>query len=171
MPTLRTISIQVVLFAVFGLWLPWQKGIGFLDSVILGAYACLGVAFAAPMAASGISVFKALREGVALSWAMLAAGILVVYLTRTVAVGPDLRTLAETALFGVTLSAAASSIVTFTAAKTSAGNAKLLARLLLLALLGLFYLRSGWLPEVALLGAAICAGIAAVFLILFRAKP
>jgi hypothetical protein len=168
MVMLRKFWPQVVLFSVFGVWLPWQKGISFLDSVILGAYACLGVIFAAPLTASGISVFKSVRAGVGISWAMLLSGIAVVYSTRTVFVGPDLQTLAESGLFGLALSTAASAIVAFTGAKSSLGTAKIVARLLLLGLLALFFFRSGWLPEVALMGAAICAGIAAIFLLLLR---
>jgi len=161
------------LFFVFALWLPWQKGISFLDPVVLGAYASLGVVFAAPAVASGISVFKAVRDGLGLSWAMLSIGIATVYFTRTVVVGPNLESLAECGLFGLALSAAVSSIVAFTAARTTASNAKIVARLLLLALLALFFFQSGWLPDVALLGAAVGAGIAAICLLLLRrqAKP
>jgi hypothetical protein len=126
------------------------------------------VIFAAPQAASGISVVKAVRNGAVLSWSLLAIGVAVVFFTRTGVVGPDLRTLAESGLFGVALSSAASAVVAFAAAKGSPASAKRLARLLLLGLLTLFYFRAGWLPEVALMGAAICAGVAAVFLLLLR---
>ncbi len=170
MPSPRTRLPQVVLFLVFALWLPWVKGTSFLDSTILGAYACLGVVFAAPQAASGISVFKSVRNGLLLSWAMLASGVAVIYFTRRVVVGPDLLTLAEIGLFGLTLSLAASAAVAFTAARVSESAAKVVARLLLLVLLGLFYLRSGWLPDVALTGAVLCSGIAAVFLFLLRVR-
>ncbi|MEO5923548.1 MAG: hypothetical protein ABIR70_06955 [Bryobacteraceae bacterium] len=156
----------------FALWLPWQKGVSFLDSTVLGAYACLGVVFAAPRVASGISVFKAVRDGFLMSWAMLVTAVALIYFTRTVVVGPDFQTLGEIGVFGLALSAAGSSIVAFTAARASVGTAKLMARLLLLGLLGLFYFRSGWLPEVALIAAGICSGIAAIFLFLLRrARP
>jgi hypothetical protein len=168
MPTFRTNLPKIVLFAVFGLWLPWQKGTSFLDSTILGAYACLGVIFAAPQAASGVGVFRSVRDGLVLSWAMLLSGIAVVFLSRTVALGPDLQTLAETGLFGLALSTAGSAMVAFTAAKASPAAAKTLARVLLLVLLGLFYFRAGWLPEVALSAAAICSGIAGIFLLLLQ---
>lgn len=168
MHTLRTILPQVVLFGVFAVWLPLQKGISFLDPVILGAYASLGVVFAAPAAASGISVYKSIRNGLGLSWAMLVTGVATVYFTRTVAVGPNLESLAECGLFGLALSAAVSSVVVFTAARASAAVAKIVARLLLLTLLVLFFFRSGWLPDVALWGAAVCAGIAAIFFLLLH---
>lgn len=47
----RVILVHVALVAVFGVFLPWMKGIDFLDSVMTAAYACLGVLFAAPAAA------------------------------------------------------------------------------------------------------------------------
>jgi len=168
---MRTLSInlrQVILFLAFAVWLPWQKGTAFLDPTILGAYACLGVVFAAPDAAVGISVFRAVRMGLILSWAMLLGGVAMVYLTRFVVVGPDLVGLAETGLFGLAISAATSAAVSFTALKTSSGTAKILARLLLLGLLVLFYYWSGWITDIVWPGTAICAGIAAVFLFLLH---
>jgi hypothetical protein len=167
---LRQYFAQVVLFAVFAVWLPLQKGLSFLDPVALGAYASLGVIFAAPAAASGVPVFRAVRNGLALSWAMLLIGAGTVYFSRTVVVGPDLRSLAECGLFGLGLSFAVASIVAFTAGRASVSIAKIVARLLLLSLLALFYFWSGWLPAVAWRGAALCAGIAAVFLILSRRR-
>lgn len=161
--SLRTILPQVVLFAVFGVWLPLQKGISFLDPVVMGAYACLGVVFAAPMVATGISVFKAVRTGLLMSWGMLVCGVAAIYLTRPVVVGPNLVSLAECGLLGLMLSIAACLIVAFAASK-------LVARLLLVSLLALFYFWSGWLPDVALVGAALSAGVAAVFAILLRRK-
>jgi len=163
MLTLRTLLPQVVLIAVFGVWLPLQKGIAFLDPVVLGSYASLGVFFAAPAAAAGISVVQAVRNGLGLSWAMLILGVALIYSTRTVVVGPDLRSLAECGLFGLTLSAAVSSIVAFLARRTSGSMAKIVARVLLLGLLAVFFFWSGWLPQVALMGAGLCAGIAIVF--------
>jgi hypothetical protein len=168
MANLTSRLVQVVLFSGFALWLPWIKGISFLEPVVLGAYASLGVFFAAPQAASGISVFRAVRNGLVLSWAMLVTGVAVVYFTKTVVVGPDLRTLGECGLFGLALSLAASSIVAVTAARASVAKARILARGLTLVLLGLFYFWAGWLPEVALMGAAVCSGIAVIFLLLLR---
>src|SRR5262245_14842024 len=51
----RTVLIHVALLAVFGVFLPWQKGLDFLDSVITTAYASLGVLFAAPAAAQAFA--------------------------------------------------------------------------------------------------------------------
>ena len=168
MRSLLTILPQVVLFAVFGVWLPVQKGISFLDPVVLGAYVCLGVVFSAPAVASGISVLKAVRSGLALSWGMLITGIVVVYFTRPVVVGPDLSTLAQCGLFGLALSTAVSFAVAFAATRVSVNTTKIFARLILFLLLGMFYFWSGWLPDVALMGAALCGGITVVFGLLLR---
>ena len=113
-------------------------------------------------------MFKAVRNGLLLSWAMLLAGVATIYMTRPVPVGPNLLSLAECGLFGLALSAAVSLIVAFTASRASVNAAKIVARLLLLALLALFYFWSGWLTDVALIGAALCAGIAVAFAILLR---
>lgn len=163
MLSFRTVVPQVVLFAVFGVWLPLQKGISFLDPVVLGAYACLGVVFSAPMTATGISVFKSIRTGLLMSWGMLLTGVVAIYAARTVVVGPNLVSLAECGLFGLTLSIAACLIVAYSASR-------LVARLLLLCLLALFYFWSGWLPDVALMGAAVSGGIALVFGMLLRGR-
>ena len=48
---IRVLPVYLVVIAIFGVFLPWQRGRDFLDAVILGAYACLGVVFAAPAAA------------------------------------------------------------------------------------------------------------------------
>jgi hypothetical protein len=168
MTSFRTILPQLLLLGIFGLWLPLQKGISFLDPMILGAYACLGVVFSAPSVASGAPVSSSVRNGLLLSWLMLLCGIAAIYLTRTVPFGPNLASLAECGLFGVALSTAASLVVAFTAKRASPGTAKVVARLLLLALLAVFYFWSGWLTEVALMGAAISAGVAGLFALLLR---
>jgi hypothetical protein len=160
----RSFLPPLALLAVFGVWLPLQKGISFLDPVVLGAYACLGVVFSAPAVAAGISVFQAVRNGLLLSWGALLTGIIAVYLTRPVVAGPNLVSLAECGLFGLALSTAASLLVAL-------ARSKLLARLLLLFLLALFYFWSGWLPDIALNGAAVCAGLAAIFATLLYRKP
>ncbi len=96
-----------------------------------------------------------------MSWGMRLTGVAAIYFTRTVVVGPNLLSLAECGLFGLALSVAACLSVAFTASK-------LVARLLLVSLLALFYFWSGWLPDVALMGAALSAGVAVVFAILLQ---
>ena len=50
----RAVLTHATLVALFGVALPWMKGVAFLDQVVLGAYACMGVVFAGPAAAQGI---------------------------------------------------------------------------------------------------------------------
>lgn len=155
----RTYLTQVVFFVVLGLWIPMRLGIAFLDPVVLGAYACLGVVYAAP-AAAGVSVLRAVLTGIVSSWVTLLVGIAVVYWDRRVVVGPDLRSLAECAVFGATLTAASAMLVSRIADRQGAGLARIAARVLLLVLLGIFFLRSRWLPDFALTGAAISSAAA-----------
>src|SRR6185437_705197 len=84
--SLRTILIHAALIAVFGVALPWSKGIGFIDPVITSAYACLGILFAAPAAAQAFEqrprsakeafarIGLAVLYGEAMAIAMLGAG-------------------------------------------------------------------------------------------------
>ena len=178
----RAIPIYLLLIGIFGVFLPWQKGGDFLDSVILGAYACLGVVFAAPVAASpfenhpsnrkalariGISVFY----GELITGALLMLGLITVYLSRggRIVVGPDLQSLAECALFGLTLSLAVSMAAVWLSIRFSPGAAKIGVRLIFVGLLAAFYLRSGWLPDVALRAAGIALLVSALFFLALRA--
>ncbi len=158
----------LVVIAIFGVLVPWQKSRDFLDSVILGAYACLGVVFAAPAAAPEFERFPTIQVALArvvisvvygelLAGTMLVLGIVTVYVSRggRIVVGPDLQSLAECAVLGLTLSWAISTATAWISIRTSPRAAKTVVRLMFLALLAAFYLRSGWLPFVALRGAAI----------------
>src|SRR5262249_4732664 len=115
----RTILTHVAVIGLVGIFLPWTKGTGFLDRVILGAYACLGVVFAAPAAAGtfegSLTVERALGRivssvfyGELMAAAISCAGILTVYATHhwQIFVGPDLQSLAQCAVFGFALSLA-----------------------------------------------------------------
>jgi hypothetical protein len=175
---IRVLPVYLLVIGIFGMFLPWQKGRDFLDAVILGAYACLGVVFAAPAAAPEFDRFPTIQEALArlaisvfygelLAGAMLLLGIATVYASRgeRIAVGPDLRSLAECAALGLTLSCAVSTAALWISLRTSPRVAKAVVRLVFLGLLAAFYFRSGWLPTVALRG----AGIALLASILFFA--
>ena len=114
---IRSMPIYLLVIGVFGVFLPWQKGRDFLDSVILGAYACLGVVFAAPAAAPEFESFLTIQQALArvvisvlygelIAGVMLVLGIATVYVSRggRIVVGPDLQSLAECAALGLTLS-------------------------------------------------------------------
>jgi len=179
---IRAMPVYLLVIGIFGVFLPWQKGGDFLDSVMLGAYACLGVVFAAPAAASGFEMKPTTQKAVArvvisvfygelIAGAMLLLGIITVYLSRTgrIVVGPDLRSLAECAAFGLTLALAVSMAAVWLAARFSPSAAKNAVRLVFLGLLAAFYLRSGWLPTVALRGAAIALLASLLFFWALRA--
>lgn len=163
---IRNLPVYLLVIGIFGVFLPWQKGGDFLDSVILGAYACLGVVFAAPAATPEFekvpTVLRALARvlisvfyGELLAGAMLMLGITTVYVSRAgrIVVGPDLRSLAECAVLGLMLSWAVSTAAVWISLRTSPRTAKTVIRLVFLGLLAAFYFRSGWLPSVALRGA------------------
>ena len=136
---IRSVPVYLLVIGVFGVFLPWQRGRDFLDSTILGAYASLGVVFAAPAAAAEFETFPTIQKALArvvisvlygemIAGALLVSGISTVYVlhARRIVVGPDLQSLAECVV-----------------------------RFVFLGLLAAFYLRSGWLPIVALRGAGL----------------
>jgi len=165
---IRVLPVFLLVIGVFGVFLPWEKGRDFLDTVILGAYACLGVVFAAPAAAPEFERFPSAQTALArvvisvlygelVAGTLVLLGITTVYVSHggSIAVGPDFRSLAECATFGLMLSFAVSTATVWISLRTSPKAAKTAVRLVFLALLAAFYLRAGWLPAVALRGAAI----------------
>jgi len=178
---IRALPMYLLVIGVFGLFLPWQRGRDFLDSVILGAYACLGVVFAAPAAAPEFERFPTIQTALArvaisvfygelVAGAMLVLGITTVYVSRggRIVVGPDLRSLAECAAFGLMLSWAVSTATVWISIRSSPRAAKTAVRLVFLGLLVAFYLRSGWLPAVALRGAEISLLVSILLLLALR---
>jgi hypothetical protein len=179
---IRAMPVYLLLIGIFGVFLPWQKGQDFLDSVMLGAYACLGVVFAASAAASPFeknpTTGKALARvvisvlyGELVAGAMLVLGLITVYLLHwgRIVVGPDLRSLAECSALGLTLSLAVSTAAVWLSVRFSTGAAKGAVRVVFLGLLAAFYLRSGWLPTIALRGAGIALLASILFFLVLRA--
>jgi hypothetical protein len=180
--TLRSILLHLALLVAFGIWLPRLKGLDFLDSEVLGAYACLGLIFAGPAAAQVFSegfpsfgqaiarVFVSMLYGEVVVAALLGAGIGTVYLTRRGAYvpTPDWETLARCAAFGLGASAMLASMAAWLTVQFSRTIAMTCLRLAFFGLLVLFYYRGRWLPDVGLMGAAACFALAGVFLVLLR---
>jgi len=165
---IRALPVYLLVIVIFGVFLPWQRGRDFLDAVILGAYACLGIVFAASAAAPQFDRFPTIQEALArvavsvfygeiLAGTILLLAIATVYALRggRIVVGPDLQSLVECAALGFTLSWALSTATVWISLKTSPRAAKAALRLVFLGLLTAFYLHSGWLPTVALRGAGI----------------
>jgi hypothetical protein len=179
---IRAVPVYLLLIGIFGVFLPWQKGRDFLDSVILGAYACLGVVFAAPAAAAKFEkepttqkalarVVVSLSYGELVAAAILLLGMFTVYISHggRIVVGPDLRSLAECAALGLTLSLSISTAAVWLSVRFSPATAKSVVRLVFLGLLAAFYLRSRWLPTVALPAAGIALLASVLFFLALRA--
>ena len=178
---IRSAFIYVVLLIAFGVFLPWRKGLDFFDTALLSAYACLGVVFSGPAAAQAFEnrpesmrqalawIAVAVGFGEAIAVAMLACGLLTVRLTSPyLPFGPDVASLADALLLGLTASVALASLGAWVALRFSAGAARLALRVVLLLLVVAFFLRSRSLPEVAVPGAIVAAGAAILFLLLLR---
>jgi hypothetical protein len=170
----KGVLLHLALVAVFGVFLPWKKGIEFFDPVILSAYACLGVLFAAPIAAQAFAdvrpesmsaaiarIAAAVLYGECVVIAFLGAGIATVYFTHrhSVFFAPDLVGLGFAALLGLTGSFAFAALAAWISLRFSAAAARGALRMMFLLLLFLFFFRSQWLPDVAEMGALLCLGI------------
>jgi hypothetical protein len=171
----------IALLLVFGVALPWLKGIDFLDPVMTGAYACLGGLFAAPYAARSFeqrpssfpsamsAALKAAGFGEGFALAMLLFGILTVNLSHPGRLSlPELDTLAETGLLGLTMTCAFAFGSAWITLRFSANTARRISRFSFLALAIAFYYQSRWLPEIALRAAGISTAIALAFVFLLR---
>ena len=171
---IRTLCVHGALIAVFGVMMPWSKGLDFLDPVMITAYACLGVLFAGPASAQAfagggalpparmlarILIAAAYGEGMAL--AVLLAGVATVDATHRRLLLPPLDTLAMGFTLGLSASLAQASVAAWAALRFSAVWARAIPRAILLVLLGVFFFRSRWLPDVAGEGAAICLAVTA----------
>ncbi len=178
---LRVIFVHFAVIAIFGVLIPWRKGLDFLDPVLIGAYSCLGVLFAAP--ASMISfernrpkslgaVFKQLGKAVGYGEVMalvfLAAGVATVSWSRGRLHLPLLDDLAATALLGLMLSIGTSLFAAWLTLHSSATSARAAIRFVLLLLIGIFFFGSMRLPDIALSAAAVMAIIAGLLIFLLR---
>lgn len=178
MDTGRQILTYALLVLVFGVAVPYWKGLDFLDPALLCAYACMGMVFAGPAASQAFekrpaSTVEALRWigvavafGEAISIAMLGCGLVTLYATRSkmLTFPPDLGGLILPEALGLALSLAIAAMAAWTAMRFSAGSARTALRLVFMALLGAFFLRGRWLPQVAGQGAAIAFAAAVLFL-------
>jgi len=180
----RVVLTHVALVAVFGVFLPWMKGIDFLDSVMTAAYACLGVLFAAPAAAQAFAderpesmtaamarIAVAVLYGEFLALVILLAGFMTVYLTHpSFMLAPDLTTLVRASALGIAASTALAAVAGWITLRFSAGVARAGLRGIFLLLLVVFFYRYRWLPDVAGTAAVVFIGIAAVAMVALRTQ-
>jgi hypothetical protein len=177
-----TVFLYAALIAVFGVLLPWTKGLDFLDPVMTAAYACLGVLFAGPAAAEAFGekrpdslkaalqrVAKAVMYGEGLALAMLIAGVATVSISRGRRLRlPELDVLGEAGLLGLMASTALALIAGWVTLRFSHAAARRALRFVFLAMLVAFYFWSRWLPEAALRGAALAAVVVSVMIFVLR---
>ncbi len=178
----RGLLIHILVIGTFGIFLPWMRGIEFLDPVMLSAYACLGILFAAPVAAQAFAVERpasmsevmariavAVVYGEVMVIAILMASFATVYLTHTfLPIAPDLPGLGRANGFGVAASFAMAAVGGWIAIRFSASAARSMMRVIFLGLLILFFFYSRWLPDVVGIGALAALAVAAVALLGLR---
>jgi hypothetical protein len=170
----HVLSLAVVLI-VFGIVLPWWKGIDFLDPVMIGAYCCLGGLFAVPASirifenerppnprSALVQTVKAAAFGEVLALSLVALGIVTVNLSRPGRLRlPELDSLAAMAVFGLIMALAFATSAGWLALRFSGKVARTGARAVFLLLAVAFYYDSRRLPEVALTGVGVSAVLAA----------
>jgi hypothetical protein len=177
-----TVLLYAALIAVFGVLLPWTKGLDFLDPVMTAAYACLGVLFAGPASAEAFAekrpdslkaalrhIAKAVIYGEGLALVMLIAGVATVSITRGRRLRlPEIDVLGAAGLLGLLASVALALIAGWITLRFSHGAARRALRFVFLAMLVAFFFWSRWLPEAALRGAALAAVIVSVMIFALR---
>jgi uncharacterized MnhB-related membrane protein len=185
--------LHLVLVAVFGVLLPWMKGLEFLDPSLITAYACFGALFAGPASIQAFQgggpqrdgskstrpqtikealrrLLRSLAYGEALILIFLATGILTVNLTHPGRVRlPLLDVLGETALLGLAAACVVVVGVAWMSLRYSKQTTRNAMRLVYVAMLIGYYYRPLRIPDIALTGAAIGAVITlGLFYLLWR---
>lgn len=181
--SLRSILPHLALLAAFGFMIPKIKGPDFLDSQVLGAYACLAIIFAPPATAQAFPpeakttfqqakarILVSVVYGEIVSITLLVAGIATVYLTNrgSYVPQPDWESLARSAMFGFGAAVMLSSLAALITVRFSRRAAMICLRLAFFALLILFYERGRWLPDIGLSAAIGCLVVAALEIELLR---
>jgi hypothetical protein len=180
-PPLRVVILHLILIAIFGVFLPLRKGLEFLEPVMISAYACLGVLFAAPAAAkafarcrpqsmreAGVRAAKAAGYGEGLALIMLVAGVATVSLAHQRFLLPELDVLGEAVLLGLAASIALALLAGWMTLRFSAGAARMGMRVIFIGLLVLFFFRGQRLPEIPVRGVELSVAVSALMIILLR---
>ena len=150
---------------IFGVLVPWYKGLDFLDPVMIVAYSCLGLLFVAPSTAEAFSATqpipttsetfrraaRVLGYGFGVTVLILGAGIATVNLTHWHGsiLAPPLALLTATLLLGLTACLVVIGVCALLARKLSAAAVKGVIRLVFLILLAMLALGNRFLPEEA----------------------
>jgi hypothetical protein len=180
----KTLSIHLALLVVFGLYLPWLKGAGFMDPALPTIYACLGPLFAAPALiqllregdsgwrTTSARIAAATAYGEVMTLGLLFLALATVLITHPLAYLylPDPILLGEALLLGFGLTLALTAMAAWITIQFSGRMAMVALRVLFLLLFGLFFLRSWWLPTIAGWGALAALILAGCFLFLVKMR-
>jgi len=178
---LRAAILHLILIGIFGVFLPLRKGLGFLEPIMITAYACIGVLFAAPAAASafskgrpqtmreaGVRAVKAVAYGEGLALVMLIAGVVSVSVANGKALYPELDVLGLGAALGLAASTALALFAGWMTLRFSAAAARMGLRVIFVGLLVLFVFKGERLPEIPLRGVELSVALSALMVILLR---
>ena len=181
--SLRSIFPHLALLLAFGFMIPKVKGLDFLDSQVLGAYACLAIIFAPPATVQAflagsqasfqqakVRILVSVVYGEIVSITLLLAGVATVYLIHrgSFVPEPDWVTIARCAMFGLGASAMLSSLAALVAVRFSGRAAMICLRVAFFGLLILYFYRGQWLADVGLTGATACLAITGLFIVLLK---
>lgn len=179
----RSILLHLALLFAFGIWIPKLKGIDFLDSQVLGAYACLGLIFAGPATAQAFEqdsvvnfgqakarIFAGVFYGEAVAAALVGLGVATVNLTNRggFVPQPDWITIGRCALAGLTASGLLAAMAALLAVRFSKNMAMIALRICFFGLLVLYYFRGQRLADASITVAVGCLVIAGLFVELLR---
>ncbi len=169
--------------AIFGGVVPYEKGLGFFDPVLLAAYACIGIVFAGPAAAHAFEtppeslnqalhwIVKAALVGELVAIVMLGCGIGTVYATsRGYVFPPDVELVVWAIGLGTAGALAMASLAAWVTVELSPGAARMTLRGVFLILLALFYFDGRRLPDVIQKGTLGCLLATAVLVLLLKSR-
>lgn len=177
----RNALTYLVVIVIFGGVVPYQRGLGFFDPVLLAAYGCIGVVFAGPAAAQAFEtppqnlaeglhwIVKAALFGESISALMLGCGIGTVYATlHGYVFPPDLALVAWGLALGTAASLAMASLAAWVTVELSPGAARMAMRGVFLILLILFYFDGRRLPDAVQMGTLGCLLATAALVMLLK---
>lgn len=166
---------HLAVLAIFGIYLPWLKGVEFMDAALPTIYTCLGPLFAAPalvqllreggstwpVTSARITAASIYGEGVTLLLLVLGIGTVLVTHRQAYLFLPDPVLLGEALLLGLGLTVTFTALSAWITFQFSTRMAMTVLRVLFLLLFALFFLRSWWLPVIAGRSAIVALGLAA----------
>lgn len=182
----KALGTHVLVLGIFGILLPWLKGVEFMDPALPTIYACLGPLFAAPAVIESLKggdsgwpawwakIAASTVYGEFMTLAMLFLGIATVLISRRLAYLylPDPILLGEAILLGFGLTLALTSMTAWITLQFSGRLALAILRILFVGLFAFFLFRSWWMPAIIGPGTIVSFVMAGLFLLLVnRRRP